>query len=182
MRKALYILGDLNDQDISWLAEAGERRSVPRGSVIIQEGEAVEALYILTDGQLEVVVGGNTKVAELGPGDILGEMSLIEKRLPNASVRALVDCQVLAVPQATLRAELDRNQGFAARFYRAIAVFLSDRLRGTVGQLGYGTPGTQDAEEAFAQEHELDDGLLDTLHVAGDRMLRLIAMLDGRRV
>jgi len=57
-------------------------------------------------------------------------------------------------------------------------VFLSDRLRSTVGQLGYGRAG---AEEAFALENELDDGLLDTLHVAGDRMLRLIAILDGRR-
>ncbi len=182
MRKALYILGDLNDQDITWLVEAGERRNLPRGTVIIREGEPVDSLYVVTDGSLEVLLGQNSRIAELGPGDILGEMSLIEKRPPTASVRALSDCRVLAVPQDRLRDELERNQGFAARFYRAIAVFLSDRLRSTVGQLGYGSAKPQDPEEAFALENELDDGLLDNLHVAGDRMLRLIAMLDGRRV
>lgn len=182
MKRALYILGELSDQDIAWLADAGQRRSVPRGTVIIREGEPVESLYIVTDGNLEVVLGQDTKIAVLGPGDIVGEMSLIEKRPPAVSVRALSDCRVLAVPQTSLRAELERDVGFAARFYRAIAVFLSDRMRSTVGQLGYGSVEPQDAEEAFSLENALDDGLLDNLHVAGDRMLRLIAMLDGRRV
>jgi CRP/FNR family cyclic AMP-dependent transcriptional regulator len=181
MRKALYILGDLNDGDVAWLAEAGERQSLPSGSLVIRSGEPVDALYIVTDGALEVALPNGTRLAELGPGDILGEMSLIEKRPPTASVRALQECRVLAVPQVRLRDQLDRDQGFAARFYRAIAVFLSDRLRSTVGQLGYGA-APADAEEAFELENELDEGLLDNLHVAGDRMLRLIAILDGRRV
>ena len=179
MRKALYILGDLNDQDVAWLAETGNRQSVSAGTTVIKEGEQVESLYIITDGTCEVVLADGKRLAELGSGDIVGEMSLIEKRPPMASVKALSDCTILAVPQTLLRAELDRNQGFAARFYRAIAVFLSDRLRSTVGQLGYGDATTK--EEAFTLENELDDGLLDTLHVAGDRMLRLIAILDGRR-
>lgn len=181
MRKALYILGDLNDRDVTWLAENGERRSVPAGTVIIREGEPLDTLFVVTDGTLEVLLG-QTRIAELGTGDILGEMSLIEKRPPTASVRTLSDCRLLAVPQEHLRAELAGNQGFAARFYRAIAVFLSDRLRSTVGQLGYGQAKPESPEEAFALENELDDGLLDNLHVAGDRMLRLIAMLEGRRV
>jgi len=181
MRKALYILGDLNDRDIAWLAAAGERRSVPKGSVIIREGEPVECLYIVTDGALEVVLGEDSRIAVIGPGEIVGEMSLIEKSPPGVSVRALRDCRVLAVPQASLRAELERDQAFAARFYRAIAVFLSDRLRGTVARLGYGPVEPRDAEEAFALGNQLDEGLLDNLHVAGDRMLRLIAILDGRR-
>lgn len=178
MRRALYILGDLNDQDIAWLAEAGERRTIPAGTTIVKEGEAIESLYIVTDGSFEVALSDGKKLAELGSGDIVGEMSLIEKRPPMASVTALTDSHVLDVPQASLREELDRNQGFSARFYRAIAVFLSDRLRSTVGQLGY---GRVEAENVFELENELDDGLLDTLHVAGDRMLRLIAILDGRR-
>ena len=52
MRKALYILGDLNDRDIAWLAAAGERRTLARGSVIVRAGEPVEALYIVADGAL----------------------------------------------------------------------------------------------------------------------------------
>ena len=48
-------------------------------------------------------------------------------------------------------------------------MFLSDRLRTATG----GSAGE-------AADGELDEGLLDTLHVAGDRFVRLLALLDGR--
>ena len=92
----------------------------------------------------------------------------------------LTDGVMLCVPQAALRARLAENEGFAARFYRALAVFLSDRLRATVAHLGYGdTSDKEDAYAAFEDEHELDEGVLDNLHVAGDRMRRLIGLLAG---
>ena len=125
-------------------------------------------------GALEPLDGGVEVRHQRGVGQ-LARRSEVIVRLGQARPK-------LAEAGSPLRTELERNQGFAARFYRAIAVFLSDRLRSTVGQLGYGVAQPQDAEEAFALENELDDGLLDNLHVAGDRMLRLIAILDGRRV
>lgn len=162
MRKALYILGDLMDQDLIWLARAGELRKVAKGDKLIAEGRPLEDLFIVTDGKLAVVVGGS-EVAELGTGDVAGEMSFVEKQPPSADVVAKGDARVLAVPRRALLEEFRRNEAFAARFYRALAVFLSDRLRSMM-------PGRED---------ELDEGLLDTLHVAGDRMLRLIKLLES---
>ncbi|MEM6621112.1 MAG: cyclic nucleotide-binding domain-containing protein [Pseudomonadota bacterium] len=162
MRKALYILGDLMDQDLIWLARAGELRDVEPGQLVIQEGRDLENLFIVTDGKLSVLVGGQ-EVAELGTGDVVGEMSFVEKQPPSADVRSKGSVRVLAVPRRALLEEFRRNDAFAARFYRALAVFLSDRLRSMM-------PGSDD---------ELDEGLLDSLHVAGDRMLRLIELLEG---
>ncbi|MEM7743402.1 MAG: cyclic nucleotide-binding domain-containing protein [Pseudomonadota bacterium] len=162
MRKSLYILGDLLDQDLIWLARKGDLRKISVGETLIAEGAPLEDLFIITDGKLSVLVGG-TEVAELGTGDVAGEMSFVEKQPPSADVRAKTEARVLAVPRQALLEEFRRNDAFAARFYRALAVFLSDRLRSM-------RPGRED---------ELDEGLLDTLHVAGDRMLRLIALLEG---
>ena len=163
MPKGLIILGDLKDQDLIWLARTGDVRSMSKGDILIHEGREIDDLYFVTDGKFEVRSGAS-ELAELGVGEVLAEMSFVEKRPPNATVTALGDARVLAVPREALKAEFRRNEGFAARFHRALAVFLSDRLRAMA-------PG--------ADENELDEGLLDTIHVAGDRMLRLIGLLEG---
>lgn len=181
MRKALYILADLDDLDLKWLSDVGAVRRVAAGETLIREGVSIDTLYIVIDGKLEVIVGDGKRVAELAAGDIVGEMSLIEKRPPSASVRVLESAKILAVPQAAVRTRLETDAAFAARFYRALAVFLSDRLRATVATLGYGKPASESRQEELERENELDEGLLDTLHVAGDRMRRLIAMLEGTR-
>lgn len=165
MRKGLIILGDLADQDLIWLSRAGSVRSFEPGAVLIAEGREIADLFFVTGGAFAVRVGGR-EVADVGVGDVLGEMSFVEKRLPSASVIAREPSRALAVPRAALMEEFRRNDAFAARFYRALAVFLSDRLRSM-------TDG---------DDGELDEGLLDTLHVAGDRMIRLIDLLEGEAV
>lgn len=165
MRKGLIILGDLQDQDLIWLAGAGEVRQLDKGDVLIEEGKPISDLFFITDGWFEVVAQGQ-KVASLSVGDIMGEMSFVEKAPPSATVRATEAARVLAVPRKALTEHFREDTGFSARFYRALAVFLSDRLRSMM-------PG--DAG------NELDEGLLDTIHVAGDRMLRLIDLLEGKR-
>ena len=167
MRKSLYILGDLDDRDIIWLSRHGSRRSISAGSALVAAGRDPEALFFVTDGRFRVSRADGRVVAELGAGDVVGEMSFVEKRPPSADVTALTDGRVLAVPRDAILAAFREDPGMAARFYRALAVFLSDRLRVTTEQSG-------------DSAGELDEGLLDTLHIAGDRMLRLIDMLEGR--
>ncbi|MEQ9639152.1 MAG: cyclic nucleotide-binding domain-containing protein [Alphaproteobacteria bacterium] len=177
MRKALYILGDLDDGDVGWLAENGRRITSQPGETLIQAGQPIDTLYVVLDGRLSVVIGRDVTIAEVGAGDILGEMSFVEKRPPSVSVVARAESRLLAVSQASLREALKREPAFAARFYRALAVFLSDRLRDTADQLGYG-----DAKQRPDAGGELDEGVLDNVHIAGERMRRLLTLLEGRRV
>ena len=144
----------------------------------------VAFLYVIMEGELEVVSPENKSIATLAAGDIIGEMSLIEKRLPEVSVRAGEQARVLAVPLERVRNKLESDQSFAARFYRALAVLLSDRLRSANRKLKTSdTPGnSQDRATQSYDPSELDEGIMDNLHVAGDRMRRLLALLEGRKV
>jgi CRP/FNR family transcriptional regulator, cyclic AMP receptor protein len=74
---------------------------------------------------------------------------------------------VLAVDRATLNARLERDPQFAARLYRAIAMFLAIRMRNSVQRLGYG-----DARPASLEE--LDAELLDKVHLASARFDRIL--------
>jgi CRP-like cAMP-binding protein len=179
MRKALYILADLDDRDLLWLVEHGSYHRFAAGTRLIEAGSRVENLYIVIDGELDVILPPAKKIGEMGPGDIIGEISLIEKRPPAVSVATASDCKLLAVPQQSIRDRLRQDTAFAARFYHALAVFLADRLRTRVATLGYGDDEAKDTQEAFEQINELGETLLDNLHVAGDRMHRLIRLLEG---
>ena len=99
-------------------------------------------------------------------------------RPPSATVAALGDVQVLRLEREAVVARLETDEAFAARFYRAIAIFLADRLRDTVVRLGYGE--VERLSEADEIQGELDDHTLGTLHLAGGRFNRLLELLLGR--
>jgi len=179
MRKALYILADLDDQDLLWLVKAGSYESHRAGTVLIEAGGKVDSLYIVIEGELDVILPPRKVIGDMGTGDLIGEMSLIEKRPPSATVAVTSDAKLLAIPHAIMRERLQRDTGFAARFYHALAVLLSDRMRTRVARAAYGSDQSENAGEVFERENELDENLLDNLHVAGDRMGRLIRLLEG---
>jgi bacteriocin-type transport-associated protein len=168
MRKALFFLGILNDSDLDWMIAQGIKKDVPSGSTLIQEGQPVDSMFIVLDGRLAVSTSSavGKEIAALMCGEIVGEMSFLDSRPPSASVRALEKSSVLAIPKKRLSEKLDRDDAFAARFYRALGVMLSDRLRATVGLLGYGKGHKLDDKE-YADE--IDPETLDKVALAGAR-------------
>jgi bacteriocin-type transport-associated protein len=177
MRKVFFLLGQLSDLDVEWLLARGARQRVPAGTVLIEQGRPVSAVFLILAGTLTVTfrgLGGDQAV-RLGCGEVVGEMSFIDARLPSATVTAAEDSVVLAVPRAELSRKLEQDPAFAARFYRAVAMFLSHRLRATVGRLGYGKGQGLDEEAEY--EDELDPNVLDSVHLAGSRFDRVLERL-----
>jgi CRP-like cAMP-binding protein len=165
MRKVLFVFGQLTDQDVIWLAGVGRRRRLARGAILIQEAVPVDTLYIVLEGKLEVLAGPQHRgVAQLLPGEMVGEMSFIDARPPSATVRAAGDAVVYAVAKTRLQEALAQDAAFAARFYKAIATFLSDRVRQATA-VAAGTPA--------AQRDELDENVLDNVDRAGARFAEL---------
>ena len=127
MRKVLYILGELEDSDLQWMVDAGTLRQVAAGTAIIQEDVPLASTFIVVAGELAVSRAG-TEIARLGSGEIVGDMSLLDSRPPVATVTAVEEATVFAIPQQTLRSKLASDSGFAARFYRALCIFLANRV------------------------------------------------------
>ena len=169
MRKALFFLGILNDADVEWMIATGVKQHLNPGEVLIQEGKAATSVFLVLDGALSVIAraAGNKEVARLRSGEIVGEMSFVDSRPPSATVQAVEASSVLAIPRSDLDARLSQDAPFAARFYRAMAVFLSDRLRSTVGLLGYSSGQTLEDEASYADE--IDTAVLDNVSLAGAR-------------
>lgn len=169
MRKALFFLGILSDSDIEWMMGAGSKLEVAPSQILISEGQPVDSMFLVLHGKLTVFVRamGNRELARLQCGEVVGEMSFVDSRPPSATVQALEPSVVLKIPRSRLQAKLDQDPPFAARFYRALAVFLSDRLRGTVAHLGYGKGMDLDNDTVYGDE--IDRDTLDNLSLAGAR-------------
>ena len=180
MGNALFILGELSDRDVEWMIAAGRREQVAAGTVLIREGEPVETVYAVLEGTLSVsvVAQGDRQVARLGRGEIVGEMSFVDARPPSATVKALDDALVLAIPRPQLAAKLQDEPGFSARFYRAIALFLSHRLR-EMNCLPFLGSEPQSAV-VLDDADELDRNVLDNVHLAGMRFERVRKRATGQ--
>jgi CRP-like cAMP-binding protein len=177
MRKALFLLGRLSDEDVEWMIAYGRQRPVRSGDVLIRQGQPVEDLFLVLHGSFRVWdERAGRELARLTSGEIVGEMSFVDANPPSATVAALDRGVVLALPRALLQQKLDRDTGFAARFYHALAAFLSDRLRATVARTNDATAKSLD-EDVIADD-ELDPNVLDTVHRAGARFSQILTRLS----
>ncbi|MDH5263451.1 MAG: cyclic nucleotide-binding domain-containing protein [Betaproteobacteria bacterium] len=174
MRKVLLIFSELTDGDVDWLSKSGERIHVDAGATLVPLGARVENIWFVLDGALSVHTAAGTQLALMGSGEIVGEMSLVDPAPTAVSVRVASDATLLKISDAAVRAKLADDPAFAARFYRALCVFLASRLRSTTRRMGYGT----DIEDENAKD-ELTDDLLDNVHLAGARFDRMLKRLAG---
>jgi CRP-like cAMP-binding protein len=190
LRKVLVVFAELTDSDIEWLIATGKPERTGKGRVLIQQGEAIDAIYILLEGSLAVsiatLVNGalrSKQVATLATGEIVGEVSFVDAGLPSATVNAAENSLVLAVPRSRLVEKLNQDEGFAARFYRAIALILAGRLQDRLTRHGYGKLSyeqDQPLDEDAAYEDELDSTVLGNVALAGMRFDWLVRQVRSR--
>lgn len=181
MRRVLFILGELEDADVNWMVEAGVRQPVDRDEVLVEQGREIDALYFVLRGKFAVSIArpANEVVARLGVGEVVGELSYLDSRPPSATLTAEEDSLVLAIPRRLLTEKLSKDAWFAARFYKALGVFLADRLRSTTSRLAYGE-GADELDEDIEAEGEMSPELLDNLELAGARFDWILKqMLEG---
>ncbi|MDE2291386.1 MAG: cyclic nucleotide-binding domain-containing protein [Elusimicrobia bacterium] len=88
-----------------------ERRG--RGEAIVLQGEAGDSFYVVYSGRVEVSVAkrlfGSKTVAELGPGDFFGELSLMLDQPRAATVKCLEDCELLVFKRLEFEMMLSRH-------------------------------------------------------------------------
>jgi signal-transduction protein with cAMP-binding, CBS, and nucleotidyltransferase domain len=130
MKKSFFILGHLSDENVEWIAANGVHRVVASGETIITMGVPCESVFFLLDGEMSVTISGIGEIARLKSIDIIGEMSLVDAQsVPSATVTATGESVVLEISKSLIQEKMVKDIGFAANFYHAVAIFLSDRLR-----------------------------------------------------
>lgn len=84
----------LGDADVRTIAAAGTYVTVPAHWALMGEGTSADKAYLLISGEVSVRKHG-AEVARLGPGDIFGEMAIVQHKLRNATVVSLTPLECL---------------------------------------------------------------------------------------
>lgn len=129
MPKIPPFVGEFSDDDVKWFIAVGENRHVAPGEAVIVEGQRPADIFFVLEGVFRLSSRTyEIPPIELGPGELLGELSYVQKKLPLASVLAVEPSTVLCVPRSDLDRKLKVDQGFEIRFTRVVNEFVTKRL------------------------------------------------------
>lgn len=137
--KAMRLLSQIPDRQLSGLAEFLRPKEVADGAVVFQEGSRGMSLYFVSSGRVRITKGGaagaTTDLATLNPGDFFGEMALIEEAVRSASAVALGPTVLFELFHGDLARWVKSNPQQAVQFFAELVHLQSDRLRRTSNEL-----------------------------------------------
>jgi len=129
------------DEQLRLLAAVVTRRNVPRGTIVIVEGDPTDSLYIIIAGRLKVMMsdteGKEVILAMLGPGEYFGEMGLIDDSPRSATVMTVEVCELIVVTKREFKKILSENFDMAETVMRGLVRRLreADRKIGSLALL-----------------------------------------------
>lgn len=133
-----FLFEKLNFDEAAGLASQFELRAYEPGQTILEQDAIGESLYLVKSGTVAVVKsdGAHKQVlAELGQGQLFGEMSLVETELTSAAVRAVDKAECLVLPKFAIEQIMKHDREFSLKIYQAFCRILSERLRRTTQEL-----------------------------------------------
>lgn len=120
------LFSTMGRRQLAEVAAAADEVAVDAGSVLIRQGEPGSACYLVAIGSL-TVHRGRRQVSEIGPGDFVGEMALLDGGERTATVTATERCVLLALDRDTFTTVLRHSPSLAISMLEV----MSSRLRRT---------------------------------------------------
>ena len=156
--------------------------SLNKGQVLFNEGDRGERLYIITDGKMKLghtsKDGRESLLAVLGPGELLGELSLFDPGPRTATATALTETSLMGLGHGALRPSLTGRPEVAEALLQALA----QRLRRTNEQMAdlvfSDVPGRV-AKTLLELGEKFGRPLPDGIHVTHDMTQEELAQLVG---
>jgi CRP/FNR family transcriptional regulator, cyclic AMP receptor protein len=139
--KKNHLLKDLSESELQLILAGTTPREFQTDEVIMHEGDASNAMYIMCDGSVAITKRLTLELSEDAPrektmirfraeeGVILGEMALIENDVRSATVTALTPCLMLELTKEKFYLLLEQYPDIGVKILLRLAQYLSQRLR-----------------------------------------------------
>ena len=130
LQTAEHRLEYLTPNDWALLIDRATKVTFKKEETLIKKGKQTHVLYLLVRGTAKIeaeFVG--MRIAQVGPGQICGEMAFLENGVASATAIAEQEVEACAIDWSALSDLFELYPHVASRFYRSLAVTLSRRLR-----------------------------------------------------
>jgi CRP-like cAMP-binding protein len=118
-------------RELRLVAKLAKTRGAKSGVPLVVEGEHGDTMFVLLSGRATVRKGGR-KLADLGPGDVIGELALLSKAPRNATVVVTADAEVAVIGRRELFRLVEDAPGFSRKLLEALANRVRDLDRRVV--------------------------------------------------
>jgi CRP/FNR family transcriptional regulator, cyclic AMP receptor protein len=140
MRKGAYLahlasvplFASCTNKDLEKIAKASTELSVEAGTTLVDQGQTGKEAFVIVDGSATVRRNGR-KVATLGPGAIIGELSLLDRGPRTATVTTDTPATVLVIEQRNFLGVIDEVPALGHRLLATLAGRIRDLDRATFG-------------------------------------------------
>jgi len=105
---------------ISIFRSTTEFESVPAGQAIFREGEPGDVMFVVKEGEVDIIVHG-TVIDTIGPGGLIGEMALIDKQPRSATAVAKSDAKLVRIDERRFQHLVQQTPFFALEVMRIMA-------------------------------------------------------------
>jgi CRP/FNR family transcriptional regulator len=125
---------DLDDRSLDAIAKAAVEQSYKPGQEIIRQGDTGVGAFIIRSGKVDIIQekdGKTTTLATLGPGDVIGEMALLDEFPRSATAKAVEPTVALGIQRWHFKGILESHPQLAL----ALLPILSRRIRNAEGIL-----------------------------------------------
>ena len=152
------LFSDMPDSDLESLANITVAVDIQAGEILFSEGDAGDSAYVIEKGQLEITKqsekgGEDVLLAVVGPGDVIGEMALLDEAPRMASAIAKTDVRLLSISQE----QLDELLNSSPSATRALLYTITNRWRETEGLLMQSEKMAQLGTLTAGMAHELNN-------------------------
>lgn len=120
--KKIKIFSDLGDDELKVITTFATTKKVPAGEIAVREGDFANRFMAIEEGEARVIRDGS-EVGRLGPGEIFGEIGLIERETRTATVEAITDLHLIEIEHW----ELQRMKKAIPHVYKRIEELAEER-------------------------------------------------------
>ena len=124
-----YLVRGLSSDDVETIASLAEKRSFRGGDTIVRQFGADSDLMIVLDGSARINTFSGDMIAEVGPGSLIGEVSLIDDQPRSATVVSVGGTETAVIPCDRLKALMNDRPGIELVILRNLSKVLCSRLR-----------------------------------------------------
>jgi CRP/FNR family transcriptional regulator len=122
--KSVQLFADLEEAELERFSRVAVPRSFPAGTRVFHEGDPSDVCYIVREGSFRVTRehsdGRAITLATMGPGEVFGELAMLDGDVRSASAEAITDGELLALPAKDVRALLARHPEISVKLVSAL--------------------------------------------------------------
>ena len=123
--RSVPLFAGCSKRELQAVHRAGDEITMADGTVIIDQGQLGREAFVILEGKVSVK-RRDRKIAELGPGDVVGELALLDHGPRTASAVCEGDCTLFVLDQRHFRGVIEDHPSISMKLLAALAARIRD--------------------------------------------------------